>query len=225
MIYRISFLIGTALFLTRLISPIHVSLAQTLPPFENEIRAFEGADSATPPPRQPILFTGSSSIRFWTSLANDFPNKPVLNRGFGGSELSDVIRYADRVIVRYQPRQIVLYAGENDIATGKQTGQQTYQRFVTLFQYVRKKLPTVLFTFISIKPSPSRRAYFGEVNEANRLISQFLGKQRNTSFVDIRPVMLQPNGQPVGELFKPDSLHMQPEGYRRWAKVLRPYLR
>ncbi|MFD2569982.1 GDSL-type esterase/lipase family protein [Spirosoma soli] len=199
--------------------------AQTLPPFESEIRAFEATDKTTPPPRQPILFTGSSSIRLWDSLQGYFPDKVVLNRGFGGSELSDVIRYADRVIVRYQPKQVVLYAGENDIATGKQTGQQTYERFVTLFRYVRKKLPNVPFTFISIKPSPSRRAYFSEVKEANRLISQFLANQRNTSFVDIQPVMLQANGQPVGELFKPDSLHMKPEGYRRWAKVLRPYLK
>src|SRR5919199_621686 len=169
---------------------VHPLRAQTQPKFESEIQAFEKADQATPPPQHPILFTASSSIRYWTSLPTDFPNKPVLNRGFGGSELSDVIRYADRVIVRYQPSQVVLYARENDIATGKQTGKQTYDRFVTLFKYVRKKLPNVPFTFISIKPSPSRRQYFAEVDDANRLIQRFLSRKRNTSFVDIRPVML-----------------------------------
>ena len=194
-------------------------------PFASEIRAFEKADSVTPPPKNPIVFTGSSSIRFWENLSTYFPNKPLLQRGFGGSELSQVLHYADRIIIPYQPRQVVLYAGENDIATGKQTGGQTFDRFVTLFRYVRQKLPDVSFVFISIKPSPSRRQYFAEMDIANRLIKRFLAKQRNARFVDIRPVMLQENGQPVPALFKPDSLHMREEGYQRWAGVLRPYLK
>jgi lysophospholipase L1-like esterase len=195
------------------------------PAFENEIRAFEKMDSTSPPPQNPIVFTGSSSIRLWESLTQDFPDKPVLNRGFGGSQLSDVLRYADRVIIPYQPKQIVLYAGENDIATGKATGQQTYERFVALFQHVRQKLPDVAFAFISMKPSPSRRKFFSEIDIANQLISQFLAKQRKTSFVDIRPVMLGRNGQPVPELFKSDSLHMLPAGYQRWTKVVGPHLK
>ncbi|WP_020606695.1 GDSL-type esterase/lipase family protein [Spirosoma spitsbergense] len=193
-------------------------------PFENEIRAFEKADSATPPPRNPILFTGSSSIRFWSSLATDFPGKPVLNRGFGGSQLSDVMRYADRIIIPYHPKQIVIYAGENDIAAG-QTGQQTFDRFVALFEYIRQKLPKVPVAFIAIKPSPSRRKYFAENDTANRLIKDYLAKQKKARFVDIRPVMLQPNGQPVPDLFRQDSLHMLPAGYERWTKVVKPYLK
>ncbi|GAB3554417.1 SGNH/GDSL hydrolase family protein [Spirosoma fluminis] len=199
--------------------------AQTQPRYEPEIQAFEKSDKTTPPPQHPIVFTGSSSIRLWSSLATDFPNKPVLNRGFGGSELSDVIRFADRLIVNYQPKQVVVYAGENDIASGKQTGKQTYKRFVTLFRYVRKKLPDVPFTFIAIKPSPSRRKYFAEVDEANKLIQRFLARKSNTSFVDIRPTMLQPNGQPIPELFRSDSLHMTEKGYQRWTQVLAPYLK
>ncbi|GAB4022467.1 GDSL-type esterase/lipase family protein [Spirosoma koreense] len=195
------------------------------PPYENEIRAFEKMDSVSPPPKNPIVFTGSSSIRLWDNLTAYFPNKPILQRGFGGSQLSDVLRYTDRVIVRYHPKQVVLYAGENDIASGHVTGQQTYERLVSIFERVRKQLPNVLFTFISIKPSPSRRQYFSQVDIANRLIKEYLAKQKNTQFVDIRPVMLGPNGQPVPELFKPDSLHMLPAGYQRWAKVLGPYLK
>lgn len=209
--------------LTLLLLPFYL-LAQGSP-FEPEILAFEKADKASPPPQRSIVFTGSSSIRYWDNLSNYFPNKPVLQRGFGGSQLSDVIQYADRVIVQYQPKQIVLYAGENDIATGQQTGQQTYERLVALFEYVRRKVPDAMFTFISIKPSPSRRKYFAQNDIANRLIDQYLAKQRNTQFVDIRPVMLTKAGQPVPELFKSDSLHMLPEGYQRWAKVLRPYLK
>ncbi len=209
-------------FLLLLLLPLY-SFAQDAP-FENEIRAFEKADSVTPPPRNPILFTGSSSIRFWSSLAADFSGKPVLNRGFGGSQLSDVIRYADRVIIPYNPKQIVIYAGENDIAAG-QTGQQTFDRFVTLFEYIRQKLPRVPFVFIAIKPSPSRRKYFAENDTANRLIKDYLAKQKKARFVDIRPVMLRPNGQPVPELFRQDSLHMLPAGYERWTKVVAPYLK
>jgi len=192
--------------------------------FESEIRAFEQADKTIPPPRNPIVFTGSSSIRLWENLGNYFPNKPVLQRGFGGSQLSDVIHYADRVIVPYKPKQVVLYAGENDVAAGK-TGQEVYERLVTLFEHVRRKLPNTTFTFISIKPSPSRRKYFSEMDNANRLIQAYLAKQRNTQFVDIRPVMLLKNGQPVPELFRSDSLHMLPAGYERWQKVLKPYLK
>lgn len=194
-------------------------------PYEAEFQAFDKADKASPPSQRPIVFTGSSSIRYWDNLSNYFPNKPVLQRGFGGSQLSDVLRYADRTIVQYEPKQIVLYAGENDIATGKQTGQQTYERLVALFEYVRRKVPDATFTFISIKPSPSRRQYFAQNDIANRLIKQYLGNQRNTQFVDIRSAMLTKAGQPVPELFKSDSLHMLPEGYQRWAKVLRPYLK
>lgn len=204
-----------------LLLPIGV-LAQQ--PFENEIRAFEKADSVSPPPAHPIVFTGSSSIRMWNDLETYFPGKTMLNRGFGGSQLSDVIRYADRIIIPYQPRQIVLYAGENDVAAGV-SGRETYNRFVTLFEHVRQKLPDVPFTFIAIKPSPSRRKFFSENDVANQLIKAYLAKQSNTDFVDIRPVMLQPNGQPVPELFRQDSLHMLPAGYQRWAKVLGPYLK
>ncbi len=197
----------------------------TAAPFENEIQAFEKTDSTSLPPQHPIVFTGSSSIRMWENLAGTFPDKRVLNRGFGGSQLSDVIRYADRIIVAYQPRQVVLYAGENDIATGNVSGQQTYERFVTLFEHVRQKLPNALFSFISIKPSPSRRKFFAEVDVANRLIRQFLAKQKNTQFIDVRPIMLGTNGQPIPALFKPDSLHMLPAGYKRWTKVVGPYLK
>ena len=196
----------------------------TKPAFETEIQAFETIDSTSPPPRNPILFTGSSSIRLWENLPDYFPKKNILNRGFGGSQLPDVLRYADRIIIPYNPKQIVLYAGENDVAAGV-TGQQTYERFVALFEHVRQKLPNVPFAFISLKPSPSRRKYFPEMDVANGLIKEYLAKQRNTEFVDIRPIMLTPNGQPVPELFKSDSLHMLPAGYERWTQVLRPYLK
>lgn len=193
--------------------------------FDNEIAAFETQDKQTPPPANPILFTGSSSIRLWPDLQHYFPDKVVLNRGFGGSELSDVRHFADRVIIRYKPKQVVVYAGENDIASGKLTAQQTYTNFVDLFQYVRQKLPNVPFVYLAIKLSPSRRQYWAVVNEANQLISDYLARQKNAAFVDIRASMLGPDNQPLPSLFKADSLHMTDAGYQRWAPVLKPYLK
>ncbi len=210
-----------------IISLLFVSVwanGQTKPAFEDEILAFEKLDKVALMAPNPIVFTGSSSIRLWENLGESFPKKNVVNRGFGGSQLTDVLRYADRVIVRYQPKQVVLYAGENDVASGV-SGQQTYERFVALFEHVRQKLPNVAFAFISLKPSPSRRKYFAQMDVANQLIKEYLRKQRNTEFIDIRPVMLTPSGQPVPELFKSDSLHMLPEGYKRWTSVVRRYLK
>jgi len=224
MMYRLKFSWCVGLILISLYGSGQTQPAAQPYPFESEIRAFEKADSVSPPPRNPIVFTGSSSIRLWENLQTTFPGKPVLQRGFGGSVLSQVLHFADRIIIPYQPKQVVVYAGENDIASG-QTGQQTYERFVALFEYVRKKLPNVQFSFISIKPSPSRRQFFAEVDVANRLIKDYLAKQRHTDFIDIRPVMLGKNGQPVSSLFKPDSLHMLPEGYKRWTAVVGPYLK
>lgn len=193
--------------------------------FEKDIQAFETQDQQTPPPADAILFTGSSSILYWNNLPQYYPEKVIMKRGFGGSELSDVRYFADRIIVRYRPKQVVLYAGENDIATGKQTARQTSARLVDLFRYVRKKLPNATFTFIAIKLSPSRRQYWPAMDEANRRISRFLARKSNTQFVDIRPSMAGPDGQPISELFRPDSLHMTEKGYQRWAPVLQPYLK
>ncbi|GAA4405571.1 SGNH/GDSL hydrolase family protein [Nibrella viscosa] len=187
--------------------------------------AFEAKDLVSPPPKNAILFTGSSSIRLWDNLQESFPDKVVLNRGFGGSTLLDVIRYADRIITPYRPKQIVLYAGENDVATDKVSAQETYERFVTLFRTIRKTLPKTPIVFISMKPSPSRRPYFPVIQEGNRLIRNFLAKQRRTTYVDVYTPMLNANGQPKGELFKADSLHMNAKGYVIWAEKLRPVLK
>lgn len=191
--------------------------------FEPEILAFEAKDKLSPPPAHPIVFTGSSSIRFWESLTTDFPNKPVLNRGFGGSGLADARYFAERIIVKYQPRQVVVYSGENDVAAGK-SAQYVYEQFVDLFQYVRKQVPGVPFVFIAMKPSPSRRKYWPVVKEANAMIRQFLKKEKRTDYVDVYTPMLHPNGQAHGEYYKSDSLHMLPSGYALWTKLVAPTL-
>lgn len=202
-----------------------VAFAQQPVPFENEIKAFEEQDKTTPPPKNAILFTGSSSIKLWQSLKTDFPDKVVLNRGFGGSKLPDVIHFADRAIIPYKPKQIIIYVGENDVASGTVTAQEVHDRFVTLFTKIRKSLPKTPIVFISMKPSPSRRKFLPITIEANRLIKEYLAKQSRAKYLDIYTPMLDANGQIKGELFRADSLHMSPKGYAIWTEKLKPLLK
>ncbi|ARK10552.1 SGNH/GDSL hydrolase family protein [Fibrivirga algicola] len=212
--------LSLAILLTTLSLP---TLAQTS--FESEIVAFETQDKATPPPANGILFVGSSSIRLWEGLKEAFPGKPIIQRGFGGSTLSDVIRYIPRVVLPYNPKQVVLYAGDNDIGQNNRTARDVYSQFLTFFALVRKQLPNATITYISVKPSPARKQFMPIQAETNRMIKQYLSGQRNTSFADVYTPMLGANGQPRPELFKADSLHMTPQGYEIWKGVIAPVLK
>lgn len=213
-------LFSLALLLTTLTRP---ALAQQTN-YDAEIAAFEAQDKATPPPADGILFVGSSSIRLWNGLKEAFPGKPVIQRGFGGSTLSDVIRYMPRVILPYKPKQIVLYVGDNDIGQNT-TARAFYSQFLTFFALVRKQLPNTNITYIAIKPSPARRQFMPVSAEANQLIKQYLSGQRNTSFADVYTPMLGTGGQPRPELYVADSLHMSPQGYEVWKGVIAPVLK
>ena len=191
--------------------------------WEGDIRAFEAQDRASPPPRHGILFVGSSSIRFWDSLASDFPGVPLIQRGFGGSELGDVLHFVDRIVIPYEPRTIVLYAGDNDIANGKapEDVEATYRAFVAR---VEAALPGTRIVFVSIKPSPSRWALADRMREANARIERLTTADARLSYVDVFGPMLGANGRPRPELFRDDSLHMTPGGYGVWVRALRPYV-
>jgi lysophospholipase L1-like esterase len=191
--------------------------------WEGEIRKFEAADREHPPPKGGILFVGSSSIRLWTSLSEDFPNRNALNRGFGGSELEDSTHYADRIVVPYQPRIIVLYAGDNDLARGK-TPQRVLEDYQSFVRRVRQKLPDVKIVYLAIKPSPARIALLEQMRAANDLIRRYLASQRNLSYVDVFTPMLGRDGTPRPELFGPDGLHMNRQGYELWKDLLAPEL-
>ncbi|GGF06759.1 SGNH/GDSL hydrolase family protein [Hymenobacter cavernae] len=198
--------------------------AQTLTePFANEIAAFAHQDSLLPPPARSIVFTGSSSIRMWTTLAADYPGRPVLNRGFGGSQLSDVNRYFEQLVTRYHPRQVVLYAGDNDINAGV-SPEQVVEAFRTFAERLHRELPGTRLVFISIKPSLARFAQYGQMQAANKQIQQYTKTHRWAQFVDVGPAMLGSDGKPRPELFKEDGLHMTSAGYTIWTKTLRPYL-
>ena len=192
--------------------------------FLNEIKAFKKQDSLQPPPQSPILFVGSSSFRLWHDVQAAFPGYSIINRGFGGSTLPDVIYYADDVIFPYHPKEIVIYCGENDAASSDTiTSRTIFTRFEKLFTLIRKKLPKVPVVFVAMKPSPSRMQHQPKIIQANLLIKNYLAKQPKTAFVDVYRLMMV-DGKPDESLFIGDRLHMNEKGYAIWQKAIQPYL-
>jgi lysophospholipase L1-like esterase len=204
---------------------IAASISLEAQPFANEITAFKKQDSVSFPERQAILFVGSSSFRMWQNIKNDFPGYQVINRGFGGSSLPDVIRYADEIIFPYNPKQILIYCGENDIdASDTVSSKMVLNRFKILFEMIRKKLPVVFVLFVSIKPSPSRWQMKDRMIKANELIKKYLESEKNTKFINVWNAMLGKDGNPLPDIFIGDNLHMNKKGYAIWKKIIEPYL-
>ena len=199
--------------------------AQEKAAFLDEILAFKKQDSVSSPPVHPILFIGSSSFRLWNDMKESFPGYPVLNRAFGGSTLLDVFHYGKEIILPYKPKQVVIYCGENDLASSDTiTPAVLLKRFELLFYFIRKHYPKVPIVFVSIKPSPSRRHLLPQMLRANILVRNFLAKRSRTSFVDVYHKMLNPDGSPREELFVDDKLHMNAGGYTIWKKAITPHL-
>ncbi len=194
-------------------------------PFANEIAAFKKQDSVSYPEKHSILFVGSSSFRMWQNIKNDFPGYSIINRGFGGSSLPDVIRYADEIILPYNPKQVIIYCGENDIASSDTISSElVLNRFKILFEMIRKKLPDVPVLFVSIKPSPSRWQMKDRMIKANELIKKYLESERNTKYINVWHAMLGTDGKPLPGIFIGDNLHMNEKGYAIWKKIIEPYL-
>jgi lysophospholipase L1-like esterase len=194
------------------------------PDWARDMARFAAEDAATPPPPHPVVFTGSSSVRLWTTLAEDFPGVPVLNRGFGGSHVRDAVWHADEVAVRYQPRRILIYAGDNDVFDGR-TPQQVLSDFRAFVARVRRDLPRTPIAFIAIKPSPSRAHLLAVQREANALVKAYAEREPLVDYIDVFTPMLDANGQPRAELFVDDRLHLNRDGYALWRGVIAPYVR
>ena len=194
-------------------------------PFWKEIKAFKSADSVKAPPQNAIVFVGSSSFRMWKDLQNAFPRHVVINRGFGGSSLPHVIDYADEIVIPYKPKQVVIYCGENDFTSDTVTSKTVTDRFVTLFNLLRKELPRTEIVFVSMKPSPSRQHLMTKIDAASDAIRDFLQSKKHAAYVDIWDDMLDKNGAPRKELFLRDMLHMNEAGYAIWQKAIAPHLK
>lgn len=201
------------------------AFAQERPPFWDEIQQFKKTDSVHPLSKGAILLVGSSSFRMWTDAQEYFPSHTIINRGFGGSTLLDMIRYEEETIFNYKPKQVVIYGGDNDLAASDTvTAGMVYNRFIKLFTDIRTRLTRASVVYVSIKPSPSRWRLRDKMTEANTLIKNFLAKKKNTAFADVWTAMLDGEGKPIDALFKDDKLHMKPAGYAIWQKAIEPCL-
>jgi lysophospholipase L1-like esterase len=191
-------------------------------PWQDDIAAFETADAESPPPANAVLFVGSSSIRLW-DVAKWFPEVPVINRGFGGSQICDATHFADALVVKHQPRMIVFYSGDNDVASGK-SAEQVHVDFRAFVARVRESLPETPLVVISIKPSIDRWKLRDVMREANALIAADCEADDALEFIDVWPAMLGDNGEPRADIFRDDGLHMNDAGYKLWVELLHPLL-
>jgi lysophospholipase L1-like esterase len=193
--------------------------------FEEEIRAFERQDSISKPAIGQILLYGSSSFRLWDNWKEDLAGYPILNRGFGGSQLSDAIYFFDRMVIPYQPKVILLYEGDNDLAAGK-SPEQVLADFKIFAQKVKERLPQTKLYFVAIKPSPKRLNLIEKQKQANQLIKTYCRQNRSSlGFIDIFTPMLKDSKVPTMEHFKADSLHLNQKGYDIWKKEIKKYLK
>lgn len=190
--------------------------------WEKEIAAIEEQDKKAAPPKQGIVFVGSSSIRLW-DLRKSFPDLPVVNRGFGGSQLADSVHFLDRLVLPHQPKMVVLYAGDNDLASGK-SPEQISADFADFAKSLRKMLPETRIIYIAVKPSPARWKLIDKQRETNRLVRQQCESGEKMVFLDVEKPMLGADGSPKAEIFQKDGLHLNADGYKIWTNLLLPLL-
>lgn len=205
------------------IAPLRAEDISPSAKWEKDIQAFEAADKKSPPPQGAVLFVGASGIKLWTSLEKDFPNHRVINRGFGGSQIADAVYFADRIVVPYKPRLIVLQSGGNDINAGK-TPEQVADDFKAFVVKVRAALPETRIVYFSMQPAPARWSQADKQKRGNQLIKEHISAGKNMAYLNAWDAFVGPDGTPRGELFVADKLHHNAEGYKLRAELVRPYL-
>jgi lysophospholipase L1-like esterase len=188
-----------------------------------ELAAFAREDAASPPPPGAMLFVGSSSFRLWTNLAAAFPERRVINRGFGGSQMHELLVLIDRLVWPYDAPEIFVYEGDNDVANGKAPAQLA-DEFRQFARVVHRRQPDTTIYYVAIKPSPRRVQLLGQMTEANRLIREYCESKSWLRFIDVATPMLEASGKPRPELFGPDELHLNGAGYELWKNLLRAEL-
>ena len=196
------------------------------PMFWEDIQNFKTLDQQSAPPSNAILLVGSSSFTKWQNVSDYFPGKIIINRGFGGSRLTDLNSYSEDLLNPYQPKQIIIYCGENDFADDAQLkADVVVDRLKVFYKKIREKFPNIQVDFISIKYSPSRENLWPQMKEANKKIAKFMKKEKNAEFINITKIMNDANGNVRKDLFVEDMLHMTPEGYQLWTKVMNPFMK
>jgi lysophospholipase L1-like esterase len=191
--------------------------------FAYDLRNFAARDHKNSFPHNAVLFVGSSSIRNWYT-ADAFPDLPVINRGFGGSQISDVLHFFDDIVTKYRPKVIVFYSGDNDTNAGK-SPQQIFADFAKFVARVHGSLPETHVIALPIKPSLARWAKWSQMQQTNALMTRLDQRDDRLQLVDTATPLLGPDGQPRKELFLDDGLHLNPRGYALWNEALRPILK
>jgi len=191
--------------------------------WEKDIAAFEAQDKASPPPQNEIVFVGSSSIRMWKST-EAFPDLKVINRGFGGSQIADSVRYAERIILPYKPRIVVVFAGGNDINAGR-SPEQVAADFKALVGKIHGALPQTKLYYISLFPNVKRREQDEKCRRLNELIQAFTKSDPRLGYIDTASRMRAADGGPRPELLRDDGLHMNDDGYKIWNEMVGAVLR
>src|SRR3984893_3401299 len=193
--------------------------------WEPVIRDFEEQDKVNPPKTGCIVFAGSSSFRFWDTLVSDMKPLDVINRGFGGSEFSDLDQYANRIVVAYHPRAVVVYEGDNDLAEGSsKTPEAVAGEFRKFVQIVHGALPDDWIYILSIKPSILRKKQWPQMNAANKLMQDYAATQQRVQYIDIATPMFDASGNLPRDLFISDGLHPTPKLYAMWTSIIKPIL-
>lgn len=192
-------------------------------PFEDEVNSLTERIAEKGWEKGSILFTGSSSIRFWQSLASDFPNQKVINTGFGGSQASDLIKYLPQLVLNYVPSKIFIYEGDNDLWAKKEVAEimGDLDHIVT---WIQRELPAAEIYLISAKPSPSRWEIKTSYLALNRSMSEYALARPKVGFVNVWDVMLDKEGKPIADIFIEDQLHMNAKGYAIWKEVFTPFV-
>lgn len=190
--------------------------------FAEDIAAFEAEDQAHPVPADVVVFTGSSSVRMWKTLAEDLAPFPVINRGFGGSTMPELIHYADRIVWPYKPKAVFVYEGDNDITAEAVTPDSMLRTFQEFHRLAKEHIPGTPLYFIAIKPSVARKKLFEKASQTNALVRAYCEANDDLTFVDIVSPMLKADGVVRSDIFVQDSLHMNAAGYAIWTEVIRP---
>lgn len=201
--------------------PPSAAPADAAPWYEPEIRAFEATDRASPPLPGQVLFIGSSSIRLWSTLAEDLKPAPIINRGFGGSKTHEVLAVFDRIVPVCRPAVIVYYCGDNDLGTDNTDAEAAARGFIDFDRRARALWPDVKVFYISIKPSLARWSNWPAMQRANNLVRSYCERTHNARFLDAATPTLTADGRPDPTIFEPDGLHLNAKGYAVWASVIR----
>ena len=216
-----------ALIAFTLVTPLRFTIAaetnHNFARWEKEIAAFEASDRTNPPPKHCLLFTGSSTIRKWTTLAQDYPGQPVVNRGVGGSEVVDITHFVNRILFPYEPKMIFFRCGGNDLAAGKSV-EQVFSDFKEFVALVHSKLPQTEIVFISWSPTIARLKQKDKEQAYNKLVKGFVKQTPHLQYCEMTDVPLDKNGNVRPELFQSDLLHFNAAGNKLMAERVRPFL-